>query len=81
MHDDVPAVRPLSELRGEPPVRDEVDVVYACLADLVEDPVDHRPPAHRQQLLGEAVGERAKPGGVAGRQDEGFQVPSSQEAR
>src|SRR5262249_35028936 len=62
------------------------------LADLVDDPVDHRSTADRQQLLRDRIGERPETRRVSGRQDQRFhdlatvcckvgQVPSSHEAR
>ena len=38
--------------------------------DAVEDPVEHRTAAHRQQALGEVVGERAQAGRVPAREDD-----------
>jgi len=74
--------RPALELGRLLRVRDEVDAVDALdLGQAVEDPVDDRPAADREQLLGDGVGERPEPGRVPGGEDDGFQVPSSQEAR
>jgi hypothetical protein len=74
--------RPALELGDLPRVRDDVDAVEPVdLGQPVEDPVDDRPAADREQLLGDGVGQRTEPGRVPGGEDDGFQVPSSQEAR
>jgi hypothetical protein len=74
--------RPALELGGLLGVRNEVDGVNRVdLGQPVEDPVDDRTAADREQLLGDGVGQRPEPGRVPGGEDDGFQVPSSQEAR
>ncbi len=70
--DDHPPLRPppLERLRVDG-VRDDVDAVdRARLLDRVEDPVDHRPPADRQQRLGGLLGERPQAHRVAGGEQE-----------
>jgi hypothetical protein len=63
-------------------VRDDVDLVEPLdLAEPVEDPVGDRPAADRQELLRDGVGERAEARRVPRREDDRFQVPSSQDAR
>ena len=71
-------------------VRDDVDGIESVhFAEPVEDPVDDRPAADREELLRDRVRQRAEPRGVPGREDDRLhvpvalpaQVPSSQEAR
>ena len=77
MHDDLLPGGPALEVGREAGVGDEVDVVDPGVANLVQDPVDHRPSAHRQQLLRDRVGERAKASRIARGQDQGDHKPSS----
>jgi hypothetical protein len=81
--DVVPAPgRPALELGGLVGIRDDVDAVEPVdLGQPVEDPVDDRPSADREQLLRDGVGQRPEPGRVPGRENDGFQVPSSQDSR
>src|SRR5581483_5308136 len=65
--DPAAAGRPPLEVAGEARVRDHVDVARHLL-DPIADPVHHRTPADRQELLGDRVGERPQPGGIAGRE-------------
>ena len=60
---DVAPARPGCERVALSRVRDDVDLVDARAAsvDAVEDPVDDRPAADRQQLLRRPVGQRTKP--------------------
>ena len=70
--DDNPPLRPppLEPLRVDG-VRDDVDAVDgAGILDRVEDPVDHRPPADRQQRLGRLLGERPQPHRITGGEQE-----------
>ena len=43
-----------------------------CVANLVEDPVDHRPASNRQELLRDGVRERLQPRRITGGEDEGL---------
>ena len=66
-----PALAPRLERRRLARVRHDVDLVdLVHLFDRVDDPVQDRPPADRQQLLRPGVGERAESGRVPGREDD-----------
>jgi hypothetical protein len=56
--DHLGACGPALEIGRKTPIGDEVDLVGVGLADLVEDPVDQRPPADTEELLRNRVGER-----------------------
>src|SRR5215208_5059053 len=72
---DPPTADPVPEPGRLPRVRHEVHLVHLVyLVDLVEDPVDDRAPADRQQLLRDAVGERPKTRRVPSRQNERLHV-------
>ena len=74
MHRDGLRFRPVLESRSEAVIRDEVDRIDVLdFADAVEHPVEHRPAADRQQMLGYVVGQRAQASRVAGGEDQGFQ--------
>ena len=69
--DHVTSVRPACECADLVRVRDDVDLVDDLdRSDRLDDPVDDRPPADRQQLLRPRVGERTKPRRVPRREDD-----------
>jgi len=81
---ELPSEAELAEMSRDDLVRlgtkmDGVELVH--FAEPVEDPVDDRPAADREELLGDGVRERPQSRRVPRRQDDRSQVPSSQEAR
>ena len=71
VNDDVLVLRPPLEGRRIDRVRDDVDGVdLAGIRDPVEDPVDHRAAAHRQQRLRDGLGQRTEPRRVPGREQQ-----------
>ena len=69
-------VGPRAKAVRKPSIGDEMDHLRIRFAHLVEDPVDDRSAADRQELLGNGIRERPEPRGISGRQDQRLQIRS-----